>query len=44
MIRVQDHTNSFSFAACEVAADELLEIFDKIKKGAEPRLWCLQMK
>ena len=44
MIRVQDRTKSFSFAACEVAADELLEIFDKIKKGAEPRLWCLQMK
>jgi len=44
MIRVQDHTKSFSFAACEVVANRLLEIFDEIKKGAEPRLWHLQMK
>ncbi len=44
MIRVQDHTKSFSFAACEVVANKLLEIFNEIKKGAEPKLWHLQMK
>jgi len=34
MIRIQDRTKSFSFAACELATNKLLEIFTKIKEGA----------
>lgn len=44
MIRVQDHTKSFSFAACELATNKLLEILTKIKEGAAEQVWRIQMK
>jgi very-short-patch-repair endonuclease len=44
MVRVQDHTKSFSFAACEVVVDEIIKVFTKIKNGASPAVWLIQMK
>tara|TARA_Y100000590_G_scaffold419755_1_gene521784 strand:- start:12470 stop:13240 length:771 start_codon:yes stop_codon:yes gene_type:complete len=44
MIRVQDHTKSFSFGACEDAVAKIVEILTKIRSGASPRVWTVQMK